>query len=61
MSFDIIMLTKSVVGGAGLGFALLGGVSMIIPSLNVTTEMAYLCAAAGAVLAVVLVLKGLVK
>ncbi|MCU5775475.1 hypothetical protein N5923_19490 [Erwiniaceae bacterium BAC15a-03b] len=61
MSLDIIMLTKSVVGGAGLGFALLGGVSMVIPSLNVTTEMAYFCATAGAILAAVLVLKGMVK
>ena len=42
MELNIITLMKALIGGAGSGFALSGGLSMIIPTFTVTTGVAYL-------------------
>ncbi|GKX40027.1 hypothetical protein SOASR014_37660 [Pectobacterium carotovorum subsp. carotovorum] len=46
--FDTLM--KAIIGGAGAGFALPGGISMIIPTFTVTASVAYAFAITGSVL-----------
>ena len=47
MHFNIISFTKTVLAGAGAGFALTGGLSLAIPAITVTNSfalsMAMLC------------------
>ncbi len=57
MEFSIITLMKAVIGGAGAGFALSGGLSMLIPAFTVTAGIAYLFATIGAVAAGAIVAK----
>lgn len=47
LNFDTLM--KAIIGGAGLGFALPGGLSFLIPAFTVTAGIAYGFALAGAV------------
>ncbi|HII2410666.1 TPA: hypothetical protein ACYZ3U_000635 [Escherichia coli] len=47
MELNIITLMKALIGGAGSGFAISGGLSMIIPTFTVTTGVAYLFAITG--------------
>ncbi|HBR5209056.1 TPA: hypothetical protein L9Y05_002415, partial [Klebsiella pneumoniae] len=49
MEINIITLMKAIIGGAGLGFALPGGLSFVIPAFTVTAGIAYGFALAGAV------------
>lgn len=49
MEINIITLLKAIIGGAGLGFALPGGLSFLLPAFTVTAGIAYAFAVAGAV------------
>ena len=49
MEIKVITLMKAIIGGAGLGFALPGGLSFLIPAFTVTAGIAYSFALAGAV------------
>nr|DAY74337.1 MAG TPA: hypothetical protein [Caudoviricetes sp.] len=49
MELSIITMMKAVIGGAGAGFAISGGLSMLIPAFTVTAGIAYLFATIGAV------------
>ncbi|WP_279205125.1 hypothetical protein [Obesumbacterium proteus] len=49
MELNIITLFKAIIGGAGLGFALPGGLSFLLPAFTVTASIAYAFAVAGAV------------
>ncbi|MCK7105940.1 MULTISPECIES: hypothetical protein [Enterobacter cloacae complex] len=49
MEINIITLLKAIIGGAGLGFALPGGLSFLLPAFTVTATIAYGFAVAGAV------------
>ena len=54
MDFNVITIMKAMIGGAGLGFALPGGLSFVLPTFTVTTTIAYSSAVVGAlVLAVI--------
>ncbi|AJJ61681.1 hypothetical protein [Yersinia aldovae] len=46
---DIMTLLKALIGGAGAGFALSGGLSLLIPALTVTTSFAFTFAALGGI------------
>lgn len=41
---------KALIGGAGAGFALTGGLSFLVPALTVTASLAFTFAAIGGVL-----------
>ncbi|MGL5424203.1 hypothetical protein [Serratia fonticola] len=58
MNFNITTLVKAIIGGAGLGFAISGGLSMLIPAFTVTTSVAYTFAIVGAVIMGGLAAKG---
>ncbi len=61
MSFNIISLIKTMLAGAGAGFALTGGLSIAIPAITVTNNLALSMAAVGAIaLAAVYIKKQLV-
>ncbi|HHA1260456.1 TPA: hypothetical protein ACOELY_000508 [Enterobacter kobei] len=49
MEINVITLMKAIIGGAGLGFALPGGLSFVLPAFTVTTGIAYSFAVAGAI------------
>ncbi|EFE9822644.1 TPA: hypothetical protein JW568_000718 [Escherichia coli] len=49
MELNIITLIKSILAGAGTGFAVTGGVSIAIPAITVSTTLALTMAAVGAV------------
>lgn len=49
MEFNIITLMKSLLAGAGAGFAFTGGLSIAIPAMTVTNGLALGMAAVGAV------------
>lgn len=49
MDFNITTLMKAMIGGAGLGFALTGGLSMLIPAFVVTDSIACGSAIIGAI------------
>lgn len=48
MELNIITLIKSILAGAGAGFAFTGGVSIVIPAMTVSTTLALTMAAVGA-------------
>ncbi|HHG9995422.1 TPA: hypothetical protein ACPZN9_003016 [Yersinia enterocolitica] len=48
MKTSIITLMKAFIGGAG--FALTGGLSFLVPTLTITTSLAFTFAAIGSVL-----------
>ncbi|EMP2052957.1 TPA: hypothetical protein I3301_002186 [Enterobacter cloacae subsp. cloacae] len=48
MELNIITLIKSILAGAGTGFAVTGGVSIAIPALTVSTTLALTMAGVGA-------------
>lgn len=50
MSFNIISFFKTMLAGAGAGFALTGGVSIAVPALTVTSNLALGMAGVGATL-----------
>lgn len=58
MDFNMTTLMKAIIGGAGLGFALSGGLSMLIPAFTVTAGVAYAFALTGAVVVGGLAAKG---
>ncbi|HBE9178341.1 hypothetical protein [Serratia fonticola] len=58
MNFNVTTLVKAIIGGAGLGFAISGGLSMLIPAFTVTTGVAYAFAIVGAVIIGGLAAKG---
>ncbi|HCM9607653.1 MULTISPECIES: hypothetical protein [Enterobacter cloacae complex] len=49
MEINVITLMKAIIGGAGLGFALPGGLSFVLPAFTVTAGIAYSFAVAGAI------------
>lgn len=49
MEINVITLMKVIIGGAGLGFALPGGLSFVLPAFTVTAGIAYSFAVAGAI------------
>ncbi|EOC1317142.1 hypothetical protein ACI09J_001764 [Cronobacter turicensis] len=49
MEINLITFMKAIIGGAGLGFALPGGLSFVLPAFTVTAGIAYGFALAGAV------------
>ncbi|WP_049612099.1 hypothetical protein [Yersinia pekkanenii] len=57
MEISIIALMKALIGGAGAGFALTGGLSLLIPALTVTASFAFTFAALGGVVTTGLYLK----
>ena len=48
MDMNIITLIKSILAGAGTGFAVTGGVSIALPTLTVSTPLALTMAGVGA-------------
>ncbi|AJI81621.1 Uncharacterised protein [Yersinia enterocolitica] len=50
MKTSIITLMKAFIGGAGAGFAFTGGLSFLVPTLTITTSLAFTFAAIGSVL-----------
>ena len=57
MSFNIISFIKTMLAGAGAGFALTGGLSIAIPAITVTNSIALSMAGAGAAVLAVIYLK----
>ncbi|HDL6961793.1 TPA: hypothetical protein PXM28_001019 [Yersinia enterocolitica] len=50
METSIITLMKAFIGGAGAGFAFTGGLSFLVPTLTITTSLAFTFSAIGSVL-----------
>lgn len=50
MEISFITLMKALIGGAGAGFAMTGGLSFLIPTLIITPPLAFTFAAIGGVL-----------
>lgn len=50
MEISFVTLMKALIGGAGAGFALTGGLSFLVPALTVTASLAFTFAAIGGVL-----------
>lgn len=50
MEISFITLMKALIGGAGAGFALTGGLSFLVPTLTVTASLALTFAAIGGAL-----------
>lgn len=57
MDLNIITLIKSILAGAGTGFAVTGGVSIAIPAMTVSTTLALTMAGVGAAAFSVLYIK----
>lgn len=49
MQINLNTLMKAVIGGAGLRFALPGGLSFVLPAFTLTAGIAYSFALAGAI------------
>ncbi len=60
MNFNLSTLLKAIIGGAGAGFALSGGLSLLIPAFTVTATSAYIFAALGGITVGALAVKGAV-
>lgn len=58
MNFNVTTLVKAIIGGAGLGFAISGGLSMLIPAFTVTAGVAYAFVIVGAIIIGGLAAKG---
>ncbi len=57
MHFNIISFTKTMLAGAGAGFALTGGLSLTIPAITVTNSFALSMAGLGAMALAVVYIK----
>lgn len=57
MSCNIISFIKTMLAGAGAGFALTGGLSIAVPALTVTTRFALEMAGIGAITLAALYIK----